>query len=53
VPYEEREEDEKTDSFNRPISKACKKDVAKNVQTKKELAEARDELEKLKAKVAL
>jgi hypothetical protein len=42
----------KTDQYNRLISEGCKQSVAKNVETKKELAEAHAELEKLKASVA-
>lgn len=43
----------KTDKYNRPVSDGCKQSVEKNLKTKKELTEAADELEKLKAKVAL
>jgi len=43
----------KTDQFNRPVSDGCKHSVEKSLATKKELTEAAEDLEKLKAKVAL
>ena len=41
-----------TDIYNRLLSEGCKTSVAKNIATKKDLAKAREQLVRLKAKVA-